>query len=323
MLKTKNVVFDIDSVPATWVFEHYLCCDVLTGQNVKIKSVFNPNDKNPSMFVYVNPTGRYKFKDFSTGAQGDHIDLVAELFGITRVQAINKIMEDFSKNNTGDTETRIIKREIFKIEDYSMRHWTDYDAKFWQKYQIGSALLKHYNVQPLESYTYSKSKGTEIRYSKIAKNYTYGYFKEDGSLYKIYQPYSTTAKFLKVKPYIQGLEQIDYNKKLLFILASLKDLMAFTLLQFGNATQIAPDSENTTIPEKTMTKLKSKFKDVIVVFDNDDAGIKSSKKYEETFNIKSVNISLDKDLADCVKNHGVAKTRHELITSYKQKYGGS
>jgi DNA primase len=97
--------------------------------------------------------------------------------------------------------------------------------------------------------------------------------------------------------------------------------MTFTLLQFGNATQLAPDSENTTIPEKTMTKLKSKFKDVIVVFDNDNAGITSSKKYEETFNVKSVNVSLDKDLADCVKNHGVAKTRHALITSYKQKYG--
>ena len=272
------------------------------------------------MFLYVNPTGKYKFKDFSTGAQGDHVDLVAELFNISRVQAINKIIDDFSKNNTGNLEKRVIKREIFKIEDYSMRHWTNYDAKFWQKYHIGSALLKGYNVQPLESYTFSKSKGTEVRYSKIAKNYIYGYFKEDGSLYKIYQPYSATAKFLKVKAYIQGLEQIDYDKELLFILSSLKDLMAFTLLDFGNTTQIAPDSENTTIPERTMTKLKSKFKEVIVVFDNDDAGIKSSKKYEQTFNVKSVNISLDKDLADCVKNHGVAKTKHELITSYKQKY---
>lgn len=320
MIKTKNIVFDIENVPATWVFEHYLCCEPLTGQNVKINSVFNPNDKNPSMFLYVNPTGRYKYKDFSTGSQGDQIDLVAELFSISRVEAINKIMHDYSKSNNTDGQQRIIKKEVFRIEEHSMRHWTDQDAKFWQKYQISSALLEHYNVQPLESYTYSKTKGAEVRYSKISKNYVYGYFKEDGTLYKVYQPYSTTAKFLKVKSYIQGLDQLQNDKDVLFILSSLKDLMAFRILGFNNATFLAPDSENSIIPEKTMSKLKQSFSQVIVIFDNDQAGINSMLKYEQLYSIRSVHLTLDKDVADCVKNHGVDTTRQAIVTSYKQKY---
>ena len=68
MFNTKNIVLDERNIPSTWVFQYYLNLpEQLTGQNIKIKSIFNPNDKTPSFCIYVNETiMQYKFKDFST-----------------------------------------------------------------------------------------------------------------------------------------------------------------------------------------------------------------------------------------------------------------
>ena len=53
MISTKILIPDIKSVPVTWVFEHYCRLDQkLTGQDIKIKSVFNPSERTPSMFIY-------------------------------------------------------------------------------------------------------------------------------------------------------------------------------------------------------------------------------------------------------------------------------
>ena len=68
MLST-NIITSINEVPREWVFEYYLNLkEKLTGQDVKILSVFNAKDKVPSMFIYFDvSTDKYKFKDFSTG----------------------------------------------------------------------------------------------------------------------------------------------------------------------------------------------------------------------------------------------------------------
>ena len=140
-------------------------------------------------------------------------------------------------------------------------------------------------------------------------------------MYKIYQPKNMNKKFLKLTNYIQGSEQLTLSKDYLVITSSLKDVMAFNKLGFNNVECIAPDSENSVIPEKTMSKLKSSFSQVIVIFDNDQAGINSMIKYEQLYSIRSVHLTLDKDVADCVKSHGVDTTRQAIVTSYKQKYG--
>ena len=73
----------MEEVPNVWIFENYLTLpEKLEGQDVNMKSVFTAKDKNPSFFVYHSRTAnKYKFKDFSTGKQGDGIELVKELFG--------------------------------------------------------------------------------------------------------------------------------------------------------------------------------------------------------------------------------------------------
>lgn len=316
MLRTKSFISSINEVPRTWVFEHYLqLAEKLTGQDVKLKSPLTSNDNNPSFFVYFNRTKKkYLFKCFSTDKQGDGTMLVMHLLNLTtRGEAAHKIIEDYNKfaiANEGDYSNRIFQlQEKYKVSGFTLRKWTDYDAKYWTAYKIGSKTLDFYNVKPLESYTMSKTENKSTKELTMSNNRIYGYFKKDGSLYKIYQPMLKKNKFLKVAPYIQGSEQLKLDVPFLVIASSLKDGMAFTTMNFKNAEWIAPDSENTMIKSDTIKKLKSKYQNICTLFDNDTPGLKAMQKYKETYGIEGVHLNLEKDFAQCVKTHGVETTR--------------
>ena len=52
MISTKNLIARLEDVPKEWVFEFYLkLSEKLTGQSVKIKSIFNSREKTPSMHI--------------------------------------------------------------------------------------------------------------------------------------------------------------------------------------------------------------------------------------------------------------------------------
>jgi hypothetical protein len=316
MIRTKNMASTISDVPMTWVFEKYLSLpEKLTGQDVKIKSVFNSKDKNPSFFVYFSKTSnKYKFKDFSADKQGNGIELVKQLFNLPKTgEAILKIINDYNDFILTEGKYSISDFKIkakYKIKSVKLRNWSESDKKYWMAYKINSKLLEHYNVQPLNSFTLEKESKSDqliIRGSKI-----YGYFKKDGTLYKIYQPLMIKTKFFKVKDYIQGIDQLTFTVPYLVICSSLKDAMGFCKMSFKNAEVIAPDSENTMIPERIIIKLKEKYKAICALFDNDEAGIRAMIKYKEKHNIPSAHLKLEKDLADCIEVHGINNTRELL-----------
>ena len=55
----------------------------LEGQSVNIKSIFNPEDNDPSMILFLSDEDIYRFKDFSTGRYGDAADVVEYMYKIT------------------------------------------------------------------------------------------------------------------------------------------------------------------------------------------------------------------------------------------------
>jgi len=315
MLRTKNIISSIYEVPVEWIFENYLTLPAkLSGQDVKIKSVFNPKDNTPSMFIYHSrTTSKYKYKDFSTGKQGDGIELVKELFFLPkRFDAALKIINDYNEFTLSNGSFNIKQFTIhskYELHSVQQRNWTESDSEYWTEYKIGSKLLEHYNIQPLESFTLKKN-GTDdivIRSTKI-----YGYFRTDGSIYKIYQPLMTDRKFFKVKNYIQGTDQLTYAVPYLVICSSLKDIMAFNKMGFKNAECIAPDSENVMLSKEVVEKLLKRYKKVVTLFDNDQAGITSMIKYNKEFGIRGAHLKLENDLADCIKIHGIDNTREHL-----------
>ena len=308
MISTKNLISDLSEIPTGWPFEYYLgLSEHLDGQDVKIKSIINTAEKTPSMCVYFDVnTSRYKFKDFSSGYGGDSVELVKILFTLkNRGHAAMKLMEDYNQyilNNNSNPIKEYKVHSRYKVTDYEIRHWSTVDEKYWTKFNIGSRLLEKYNVAPLSYYKMTKEdvKGKESSIT-IKGISIYGYFKDDGTLYKVYQPKVSDKKFIKVKNYIQGSDQLKYDKKYLIITSSLKDLMTFERLKLHDAESIAPDSENTLIPESMLKSIIPKYEKIFVLFDNDDAGIKSMKRYKEKYDFDYVILDMEKDLSFMVR----------------------
>jgi hypothetical protein len=328
MLRIKSLITSISEVPREWVYEHYLnLTEKLSGQDIKIKSVFNPNDKTPSMYVYYSKNTTYRYKDFSTGKTGDALDLIQQMFSLsTRGETAYKIIEDYNTytlTNKEDYSIREFKRQTkFKVTNFATRTWTNLDSKFWGKFHIGSKLLEFYNVMPLAEYKLSKEEEGEIKELTIKGSNIYGYFRKDGLLYKIYHPYTKDHKFIKIKDYTQGSDQLTMELPYLVICSSLKDIMAFTKLGYKNAEAIAPDSENVLIPEHAITAYKHKYKGICTLFDNDNAGKESMKKYKDKYGIPYVILDMSKDLSDSVRDHGIHKVKDQLTPLLKDKLNG-
>lgn len=323
MISTR-LITSLWDVPREWIFEYYLnITESLTGDSIKIKSIFNPSDKIPSMIIYFDGiSSQYKFKDFSSGYQGDAIRLIELLYNLTRDSAKDKIMFDYESyisKTDFSASTPVLAATRFKLSDYQIRHWNTNDKSYWTSYNINSRMLENYNIYPLEYYELTKDKGDFVMDRiRIEKEFIYGYFKEDGSLYKIYQPKVPAKKFLKISDYTQGLEQLKYDKKYLILVASIKDLLCFNLLEINNIEAIAPDAESTVLPKEFVEAIKMKYKKVLVLFDNDTTGKKYMKRYQEEFGFIPIEFENEKDIADSVKIHGIEKTRDKLFPLLKQ-----
>jgi len=318
MFKTKNLVHDIKDVPTGWMFEHFCKLkEKLNGQDLKIKSLFNPKERTPSMCIYFDGKA-YKFKDFSTGKGGSAIDLVKEIKGLTFHKAAQLVIEnynDFVLHNNGGYDVGEFKQQSkYKVTKFKFRNWTTQDQYFWTQFNIGSKLLEEYYVKPLDHYCMVKD-DKELRIKGL---YLYGYFKKDGTLYKIYQPKTLDKKFIKVTDYVQGNEQLN-NSPYLLITSSLKDIMSLKSIKL-NVDIIAPDSENTMIKRDLMETYIERYKKIVVLFDNDEPGIAAMIKYKETYpSIEIAVLPMSKDPSDSVKDFGAKEVRNRLVPILDKK----
>jgi hypothetical protein len=148
--------------------------------------------------------------------------------------------------------------------------------------------------------------------------YLYGYFKEDGTLYKIYQPKTLDKKFIKVTDYVQGWEQLQKHK-VLIITSSLKDVMSIKSLKL-QMDVIAPDSENTIIKEDIMEELDRRYKHIILLYDNDVPGIKAMEDFKAKYPfVKLAILPMSKDVSDSIKDFGPKEVRNRLVPILDKK----
>lgn len=311
MIRTKNIPVSYKDVPSAWVFEYY--CNLpyrLNTDLIKIKSLWN-NEKTASMVVkYKN--GGYVFKDFSSGKSGNHVTLVQELYNISVNEALHKIVTDYAKyviaNGSSPVVREVICEERYKFSHYEVRNWNVQDSKFWISFGISSKILENYNVKPLSKVVLSKTDNPDV---ELTPTFCYGYFTNEGELYKVYQPYSKQKFVILNSDYIQGLNQLKFKSDYVIICSSLKDIMSFVATGI-NADLLAPNSENSLLDQSVISWLKSRYKHVIILFDNDKAGKDAANKYF-IYDISSINLDLDKDLSDSVQVYGIEKVREELL----------
>lgn len=313
MFATKNLVHHINEVPVPWIFEHFCRLpEKLKGQDVKIKSLFNNKERTPSMCIYLHPQRKeYKFKDFSSGKGGSAIDLVKEITQSGYYKACDLIIEqynDFILHNNGGYDIQEFKQASkYKVVSWETRGWNTQDQYYWTQFNIGSRLLEEHHVKPLARYTMVR----EDKELNIRSSYLYGYFTADGKLYKIYQPKTLDKKFIKVSDYVQGSEQLKNRSKLL-ITSSLKDLMSIKSLKI-DIDIIAPDSENSMIRRDQMIGYLQSYERILVLFDNDEAGLRAMIRYKEQYPmIHTMVLDMSKDPSDSIKDYGAKAVREKL-----------
>ena len=320
MLSTKKIIFTVNDVPSFWAFQYYLNTEPLTGQDVKIKSIWNLGDSVPSMCIYVNKQKReYYFKDFSTGKYGNKINLVQELFKLNFSDAVTKLIADYNKyiKSGGTINSNVKPAAKWEISYIQKRDWSKADANYWMQYRIGKKTLTYFNVYPIEYYNMTKDDNGTISNLKIEGEAIYGYYNKADECFKIYQPHKTRHKFHKISNYIQGLDQLQYNQRLLVICSSLKDAMCLKGFNYSLEV-IAPDSENTMIKPHVILNLQSKYEYIITLFDNDKAGVKAMNKYKEAYGINGVTLPMAKDLSDSIKEYGHQAVHDMLRPLIKQ-----
>lgn len=318
MFSVNQHIDDVYQVPAHWIFENYLVLpEQLTGKGVKIHSLFNPNDRTPSMHLYYHTkSGTYRYKCFSTGKGGSAVDLMMHLWGLSFVDASRRIISDYLEfQQNGKTVKPIALCDVpqWKVASYQPRHWQKQDAAFWSAFNISSELLHHYNVRPIDRYEMKAAlaSGEHVHSFDVVSKHIYGYFTKDGVLAKIYQPKNPNQKFIKVQDYVQGSDQLRGHNTLI-LASSLKDCMTISSMNL-KVDVLAPDSENSIFSEQYIETLRERYKYIIVVFDSDTAGVKSMQEYRDRFGFPFCYIPLEKDISDVVKVHGLFRGMQELV----------
>lgn len=309
------------------LMEHYLGIPVRKGLFVSPLR----QDKNPTCAFYRNKNGDLIFKDFSGAFCGNFISVVMEKFQCSFAKALQIIGNDFGiihqKNLKVNTPKlaytgSVLKEHKSAIIQVEVRDFQDYELAWWKSYGISKETLRRFNVYSCKNIFLNGN----LFHLESANQHIYGYYggiKEGIEQWRIYFPGKKKFKFLSnwssIK--IQGAAQLPKEGgKYLVITKSLKDCM--TLYELG-ITAIAPNSENIFITESQYQKLKTKFENILVVYDNDLAGIKGLKKIKSTFpDIKVAFIPRKfnvKDISDFRKKYGKSETE-KLINSAKEYY---
>lgn len=294
-------------------------------------------DNNPSFGFFIGESNELCFKDFLLGS-GDCIKFVMLKFGLSFFEAMSKIVIDagledhFIIKNTfktncfasaaGPSREEFVKTVNSSYIGKTSRKWDIRDYSFWNQFGITKPILDKYNVMPIAYLHVGRDK-------RIIKTdfhtYCYNEMKDGIHTFKIYQPNNPQYKWLNNhdESVWQGWTQLPKEGKTLIITKSLKDVMA--IASITGIPAVSLQAETVGPKDQVMEELKSRFKFIFVLYDNDyDKEVNWGREFGNKLATKYKLIQKEieakyksKDFSDLVKNHGhkVAKEYLEDLVS--------
>lgn len=281
----------------------------------KIPCIINSplrKDNKPSFGIYSTDGIKVHYIDFTTKDRGGLFDLLCQMWGCDYVSALERVKKDCITASTGATITKSCCK-VRKLNLNSetelrcrIREWRDYDLEYWKSYGISLEWLKYAEVYPISHKIITKD-GKTFTFS--ADKYAYAYIerKEGKISMKVYQPYNMRYKWSNNHDgsVISLWTKIpEYGEKVL-ICSSLKD--ALCISANAHIPAIAVQGEGYSISEVAQNELKRRFKQVIIAFDGDKAGIEDSIKLQNETDFKILDcpmIDKAKDWSDIYHNYG-------------------
>jgi len=282
------------------------------------------------------------YTDFGTGQSFRAINFVMALYGLSYREALQRINRDFNlelgefSNITQPIEkiekTGITYGEIDFLEKTASiikkrkRPYTEKDLKYWNSYCWTKEMLEEARTESISHY-WINGLMWKVPEDELAFSYEY-YFHSGRYQRKLYFPERKEYRWISNtdNTIVQLVDVMPKTGDILFITSSKKDAGIFWRMNrdkmFGNLTihGVAPNSETMFVPERWFSKVKNRYKKIIIWYDNDETGIRNAKKFSEKFSIPYFYnpLGMEKDPSDFCKN----KSIHEFCKLVKNYLNG-
>ena len=272
-------------------------------------------DKNPSFSMFTYDNIRVGWKDFATKERGTLMTLLCRYWGLSLTDVILKVYHDLpnisltSASLSLRTNNHPKKHKHKKIGNITLackvREWRDYDLEYWESYGVTLKWLKWAEVYPISHKIIYKE---DKRYVFGADKYAYAYIehKEGKTSIKIYQPFNKLGfKWSNNHDgsVISLWTKIPKTGDKLCICSSLKDSLC--LSNNLGIPAICPQGEGYSLSQTAVNVLKSRFKNIYILLDNDEAGMVDGEKLALQTGFKNIilpKINECKDISDLYKS---------------------
>lgn len=302
------------------IYEYYLHESI--KENQLYKCPFH-KDNNPSLGFKLMSSSMLIHRCFGCGKRGSAINFVSRLFNISHPETIKQIYRDLNLSLGGPVSSPITTRKRvesigFTTEDNTVilcekQSFNIVDYNYWNQYYISLKTLLEYSINSCKRVIIKKVKENKLvlfaEYSNTNPIYSY----EINGKFKIYRPLNPTkyGKWISTTKAedIQGLAQLPDKGTLLIITSSMKDLLVLKTLGYN---AIALGGEGNRIPAKILDYLYACFTEILVFYDNDEAGINYGRKFSSEIGSEYVYIPLkykEKDISDFISIYGIDQTR--------------
>lgn len=283
-------------------------------------------DATPSCGYFKNRSGDILFKDFNGSFCGDFIEVVKTKYNVNYRDALMIIATDFGlidgkirKPNIQVASTFEYNSDESTLIQVTIQPYTDKDLEWWGNYGVTQDILNLFRVYSCKNVFLRGDLWKCSSKDCPIYGYYFGHSKNGNERWKCYFPTQRTSRFICNCNVLQGSMQLPRSADYLVITKSMKDVMCLYSL---GITAIAPNSESTFITQNQLLKLKDRFKYIVVLYDNDIAGIKNMNKIKKEFKLPCFYIPRSyeaKDISDFYKKYGKTKTK-ELINYAKSTY---
>lgn len=269
-------------------------------------------DKRPSFGLYSPDGKRIYYTDLSTKDRGGLFDLLSHMWGCSYKEVLIRINKDISKFEGSASIHAYTPCTVRSTSTYNkdtdlqcrVREWRDYDIEYWASYGISLEWLKYAEVYPISHKIVIKD---DNRYVFAADKYAYAYVehKEGKVTLKIYQPFNKAGyKWSNKhdKSVISLWTKVpEYGDKIC-ICSSLKD--ALCLWANTGIPSISIQGEAYNMSNTAISELKRRYKEIYILLDNDEAGLKDGLSLSESTGFTNLVLSHfdgGKDISDAYR----------------------
>lgn len=276
-------------------------------------------DHKPSFGIFTFDGIHYRYRDFATKDRGNLWDLLMKYFRCDWQEMLKTLYEEIpfmSSTISSTTEKKYKPKLNSTILSTKVRDWKQYDIEYWKSHGISLEWLKYADVYPISHIIITK-KGKSIAYTADKYAYVYVENKEYNLTMKIYQPYNTRGfKWINKhdRSVVSLWTKIPEKGNRLCICASTKD--ALCLWANTGIPAIAIQGEGYGISDTAIKVLKSRYKHIYIMLDNDKAGLENAVRLSEQTGFTNIVLPVingAKDISDLYKSLQDTKQFNNII----------